>query len=82
MNATVSGVLDRVCLWFPPRNSHVHSVIKNLFPIVDGRLGFSNVRPNPAVVISELLLVFDEPTVELDDIRILDSIGARLQEGR
>jgi hypothetical protein len=53
-----------------------------LLPIVNRSLGLSDVRPNPAVVVRELSLVFDEPTIEFDDIRILDNIKSRWHEGR
>jgi hypothetical protein len=60
-----------------PCDCHVHSAIESLFPIMDGRLGFSDVGPDPTIVVSDLLVVFDEPTVELDHIRILDSVRMR-----
>jgi hypothetical protein len=64
-----------------PCNGHIHSVVKSLLPIMDRSLGLSDVGPNPAVVVRELRIVFDEPAVELDDIGILDSIRARRYEG-
>jgi hypothetical protein len=44
-------------------------------------LGLSDVGSNPAVVVRELRIVFNEPTVKLDDIGILDNIRARRYEG-
>jgi hypothetical protein len=54
-----------------PCNGHIHGIIKSLFPIVNRSLGLSNVGANPTIIVRELRLVFDEATVELDDIRVL-----------
>jgi hypothetical protein len=73
----------RAARFYVPCNGHIHSVIKSLLPKLNRRLGFPNVRPDPTIVVRELLLiVFDETTVELDDIGVLKRIRACRYEGR